>query len=562
MSRKLVSAIVLIMLLAPILAFSIRPARSTSVFSQNFDDETTGYIPQGWTVEDPNICSLTINDAVHYGSSGKSAKFADLTRTLFGYVGRDFEDQYGNLVFSFAVRIEVADYFDVYIDDGLGHGADVYFMSDGNIEYYDDYGWHVLCPFSINTWYKVRMFIDIPTNTYDIYIDDSPQARGIPFRGFGQATHLNRIFIGGQSYQKPVGYIDDMAVEAQERPSSPTVFSQNFDNELTGSTPEAWIVENASVCSLMVDETVHYGFSGKSAKYVDSVSYEGGRSCVGRDFENQYGPVLFSFAIRVEDPEHFCLYIVDGTIHGANIYFMPGGNLAYYDDSGWHTLCPFSTNTWYKIRMAISIPTNTYDIYVDDVLRARGAHFRGSGQVILLNRIVFGGNGLEKPVGYVDDLSLEAQVSVGPVETAIALTGGLDYLFNEDVKIRLDALVTDANTKATVSSANVNLSIYYPNGSLWVSDTMPEKLPGVYEWESNGTIHELDLEKGVYLAKAIASMNDDSPSTAILLFHVDPPPYAQATLALPEFYYIGLAASLVAAATASAILLRRHRRRL
>ena len=70
-------------------ACDLRFFQERIIFSQNFDDEPTGSTPQGWVVENPSICSLTVDDTEYYGVSGKSAKFMDFTNG-FSYVGKAF----------------------------------------------------------------------------------------------------------------------------------------------------------------------------------------------------------------------------------------------------------------------------------------------------------------------------------------------------------------------------------------------------------------------------------------------------------------------------------------
>jgi len=129
------------------------------------------------------------------------------------------------------------------------------------------------------------------------------------------------------------------------------------------------------------------------------------------------------------------------------------------------------------------------------------------------------------------------------------------------MKIRLDALIKDISAMAPVSNASVDVKIYYPNGSLWISDTMTEEPTGtgIYEWESLGTIHELNLEKGVYLVQAEASISDDLPSTEILLFHIDPPTETQTASTAFQLYYTMAAIALIGG-TILAVFLKRHRR--
>jgi hypothetical protein len=339
------------------------------------------------------------------------------------------------------------------------------------------------------------------------------------------------------------------------------VIAQNFDEEPTGAVAQGWAVKNSSVCSLAVSDAAYFGSSGKSAKFTDESHLP--FTFVKRDFANQYGSLTFSFAVMVENPDYFDIYIHDGyyadsDLHGANIYFLSNGHMAYYNDLGFHGFRQFSVDTWYEIKMVMDIPKNTYAIYIDGSLEASGVEFRGFGETSYLNTIELGGQSYPTPVGYIDEISLVSQEQIVPSTTVVTLTGGLDYLLQEDVKIRLDATVKDSATMALVSNASVTLEIYYPDGSLWVSDVMPEKLTGIYEWESNQTIYQMNLEKGVYLVQANASIGDGPPSTDILLFHVDPPAVTPLSTFVP---YIVLVLSMVAAIITGALLLRSRNRK-
>lgn len=142
-----------------------------------------------------------------------------------------------------------------------------------------------------------------------------------------------------------------------------------------------------------------------------------------------------------------------------------------------------------------------------------------------------------------------------PVEKLLVkLTGELDYLSMENVKIRLAAIVKDAASMEPVSDADVTIEIYNPAGSLWVSDTMIERLSGtgIYEWESSDTIRKLRLKKGVYLVHVEASFQEGPIASDILEFHIDPEPEGTDILV---YLVVGFIASI---GVAGLILLRRH----
>ena len=175
--------------------------------------------------------------------------------------------------------------------------------------------------------------------------------------------------------------------------------------------------------------------------------------------------------------------------------------------------------------------------------------------------------------GGVHPVALTVTDDTGLTDTAIAnvtvrhriltiqLSGEHDYLQMENVKIRVAALVTDAETMDPVSGANVTIEIYGPAGTPWISDNMTERLlgTGIYEWNSTKTIRELmargPLSKGVYLVHAQASYGGGPIAADILQFHIDPP--VEAPIQLPTILLLLLTGAL---ATVISIWYIDHRR--
>lgn len=82
---------------------------------------------------------------------------------------------------------------------------------------------------------------------------------------------------------------------------------------------------------------------------------------------------------------------------------------------------------------------------------------------------------------------------------------------------------------------------------------------GIYEWESAARIEQMNLDKGVYLVQAKASLASELPSTDILLFHIDPATEAQSTTPLTPVYYITIAIVIMSAILGTILLKRRGR---
>ena len=131
-----------------------------------------------------------------------------------------------------------------------------------------------------------------------------------------------------------------------------------------------------------------------------------------------------------------------------------------------------------------------------------------------------------------DNEFVDGTIAVSPPQVRILtvkLSGAHDYSDKERVRLKLTALVRDRFTLEPVSNTPVIIEIYGPDGSLWVSDVMVERLvgTGIYEWATTATVFDLikrdKLEKGVYLVHVHASSEGGLTASDILQFHIDPP---------------------------------------
>ena len=102
---------------------------------------------------------------------------------------------------------------------------------------------------------------------------------------------------------------------------------------------------------------------------------------------------------------------------------------------------------------------------------------------------------------------------------SIKFSGEREYYEDDDVMIRLEALVTYAG--GPVANANVTIRIFDPEGAPWIPDVMVERLTGtgIYEWESSDTIAELELARGFYLIHVQARLGALQASE-ISQFHI------------------------------------------
>lgn len=192
------------------------PSNRTVLF-QAFDNETTGAVPQNWTVSNPSAGSFVIDNTTFHGAGGKSAKLVGNATSDSPRPYVSFTPQNGTLVVSFSIMLNDSvsgnAVFDVYVDDGNFKGSDI-MVANGEIGYRGQANSFVTLrsPFIPNRWYVIKMIMNIPQNTYDIHIDDHLEETGAPFTG--QTSQIKRILLNETSGSTilPTVYLDDLEV--------------------------------------------------------------------------------------------------------------------------------------------------------------------------------------------------------------------------------------------------------------------------------------------------------------------------------------------------------------
>jgi hypothetical protein len=99
----------------------------------------------------------------------------------------------------------------IYTIDSTGAvGAYVLFQSDGNIDYYDG-SYHVLQPYSANTWYKIELRVSCADGKYDIYINGVLVKRGASL--WVTNNSVAAFVLRGGSTSMPTFWVDELIVD-------------------------------------------------------------------------------------------------------------------------------------------------------------------------------------------------------------------------------------------------------------------------------------------------------------------------------------------------------------
>ena len=177
---------------------------------------------------------------------------------------------------------------------------------------------------------------------------------------------------------------------------------EDFDSQTTGSPP-AWLWwNNGSSGTILVDETIYRGSTGKSVELVRT-TFDHYTFGFGRNFRPVDGPAELTYHFRVDSTTEEVLTAIGGNNAGHQVAWWVGVGGAVGDaigthshSGGWNHVMDVAADTWYVVTLEIDPTTFTYDITVweDDnpanTATETGIAFRDGSNVEVIDQFQFG----------------------------------------------------------------------------------------------------------------------------------------------------------------------------
>jgi hypothetical protein len=236
---------------APVMLKSAAAFRfiETEVVADDFDADATGVFPTGWAATG---ASVTVDEAVKDGATGKSAKIDDVdTAADPPSMSRFFtaQDKFFAVEFTLissatngrvGFRLGKDDVGGPVFAGGFGDGLGFY--EDGTIGF--GIG-DALVSYAPSTAYRFRVDVDVVAKKFDVLIDGAPVAVGRDLVYAGAS--LDRMFFGGATATTGTANVDTVAVVHKELDRAP-VANAGPDRtvEATGPTTEVTLDGTAS----------------------------------------------------------------------------------------------------------------------------------------------------------------------------------------------------------------------------------------------------------------------------------------------------------------------------
>lgn len=347
-----------------------------SVSADTFDSQAVGSVPAGWTAVQT---SGTVSVEAFPGTADRSVKLAK-TSTAAGSLAK--------LVKPFAtaltgkVSIEARLYRTAtssfwsgpYLYDSGGALVGSVGLSGGNIVANVGGAWQTVQPFAAGTWYKIRIVADTDADTFDLYVDNERKLSSVPLRA--ATANIASVAFYAADGETGTTYVDDVRIAREGASTVETLVSDSFDTQTAGSDPAGWAVTESggSVGVANVPSAAN-----RSVQLVKTSADTGSMVRMSRTLAQ---PLSGSIGIEAKVNAAATTgwwsapYVTDssGTLI-ASLAFSNGSLLANVGGT-WQTVQSYTAGVWYSLKLNIDTVTDTFDLYVDGVLKLNHAALR------------------------------------------------------------------------------------------------------------------------------------------------------------------------------------------
>ncbi|MGG1519396.1 right-handed parallel beta-helix repeat-containing protein [Paenibacillus oryzisoli] len=377
------------------------PTIATYAINSNFDNDTVGAAPSGWTISNAST-SNSVTVVANPNSTNHSAQINKPNTSGLTGMYQTFTPLSGPVIVKYRVmRGDTSTFFSLpYIYDSAGNKAISVAFNNGSIQAYEGATMVTLRPFTANTWYDIEVVLDTATDIFDLYINGIQVVSEAPMRT--AVSSVNKIQFYADSSNSGTAYIDYIQVG---KPSAvaPTIatytINNNFDSDTVGSAPSGWTIDNANT-SNSVTVVANPSSTNHSAQI--NKPNTSGLTGMYRTFTPLSGQVIVKYRVmRGDISTYFSLpYIYDSIGNKPISVAFNAGNIQVFEGSTLTTIQPFTANTWYDIAVVLNTNTDTFDFYINGTQVVAGAALRTA--VTNVSKIQFYADNVNAGTAFID----------------------------------------------------------------------------------------------------------------------------------------------------------------
>jgi len=166
-------------------------------------------------------------------------------------------------------------------------------------------------------------------------------------------------------------------------------YQEDFSSTGVGGLPTGWTVAGTGGTASVQAAT---SAPGDHVLVIDHPTTTSASLLAGTTIPTQSGRLALDVSVRADqtDADGYGPWLRDsGDVHGPLIAFRANGTIAVNAaGAGWTSVVGYSAGEWYRLRLVVDVPANSFDLWVDGVRVAEGVPFRSA--VTSLSKLQFG----------------------------------------------------------------------------------------------------------------------------------------------------------------------------
>jgi hypothetical protein len=339
-----------------------------ALMNEPFDAVTTGSLPPGWTesvagrttvVTDPSATDKSLHLQNLSTDTATVTVSKPFSAVAAGFIYVDYSIKPGQTNVSSAVEI---------LSSTGAALAPCAFSDLGRIDYKSNGTWVTTgVNFTANTWYDVRIVIDVANKIYSVYVNDmsTPLVYEVPF-ATSSASDVGAVrFSVNHGAAMSTAELNDVYVFHQINPST-TSLAEAFDASTTGALPAGWTSSPAARVTAVEDP----GATDKILQ-LQNLSTDTGSSSAVKSFTS-LSSGLVTVDCKIKSAQTNIASQIDilgsGSAQAATCSFSASGTITYKTNGAWvNTGMTFTANTWYNVRVVLDLTNKIYSLFINNM---------------------------------------------------------------------------------------------------------------------------------------------------------------------------------------------------
>ncbi|OCT14657.1 hypothetical protein A8709_25070 [Paenibacillus pectinilyticus] len=375
--------------------------------NSTFDADTTGGYPAGWSkTENGGTVSVVADPS----ATDKSVKINQTSATAG--TGSDITSTFtetGSTSIEASVKVDaVTNWSGIYVGNSAGSTALSLAFDTGMLKANVGGTWQNVQAYAAGTWYAIKIVLNPSTDLFDLYVNGTLKLSQVAFRApvtdVGQLRFFTNNTVGAMYVNNAKVYANVTAPTPPVRPTpaaapAAPIVSATDQTTAVGSVLSGWTATTNNTGTVAVQKYYNSGnWFDQSTKMNKTLTGYG--MYLTKAFTALTGTIkAAAYLTPTSTTTNWRMIMSSGTTQAVKVVFGADGNIKLNDTT---TVMPYRANTPYLVEVKINTVTDTFDLYIDSILRASSAPLKAA--VTNIDNMEFSAYSADVGTLYVDNV--------------------------------------------------------------------------------------------------------------------------------------------------------------